>query len=541
MNKKLNSGLRELISGLAEKLEAGENILPQYDTTNLAGHPAYSLPPELKLLSILNTSKLQPQFYRSQKATVVELYGLIEKLASEDPYLVAQMIVWSRCCGEGMRSVNSLAAAMLSQYISGTDWARRFYGRFDKKTTKTDEPKGGCVWRLDDMLEIKDFYYAMTGRPLTNAMKKGFASVLETADNYALTKYKKTVIDITNLVHPDIKKSKALTEVDGIKYHTIDAIMKGYSVDAETWESANSEAGQIVAQAVKDGTLTEEQAKEVLREAKNDNWEQLLDEGKLGILAAIRNLRNILKGGSQTVIDKVASLVSDGVKIREGKVMPYQLELAQSIVKELNLPGSRQLMSALEQGMVEALPNLKELLPGRTLVMVDCSGSMTDEVTGPYAGCRARCIDKAAILAAMLAKGTDADIIRFGDHALWYNYNPEDSLGTIADGIKKSYMGGTRISTAFDLIRKDGEVYDRIFLLSDNQANHGCLRSSYRQYLNIADPYVYCIDLCGYGTVPLAGEKVHYYNGYGYSMLDNIASIEFRPNDHIEQVRKVKI
>lgn len=539
MNKaKFNQGLKDLMTKYREEQE---KHVPQYDTTNLQGHAAYSLSEEEQLLALLNTSKLEPQFYRSQSGTVTKLMALIYSLATEDPYWVAQAIVWSRCCGEGMRSINQLAAAILAPYISGLDWSKRFYSNFDKKTAQSERPTGGIIWRLDDMLAIKEYNYALTGKPLTNAMKKGFASVLEKADSYSLAKYKKTVIDISNLTHPDVSKSRAEVEIDGNVYKVLDAIMKGLPVEAETWESANSEAGQIVAEAVKSGDITEEQAKEVLKEAKNDNWEQLLDEGKLGILAAIRNLRNILQGGRESVIDKVAELVSNGEKIREGKIMPYQLELAQSIVKELNLQGNRKLVAALETGMIEAMPNLKELLPGRTLVMVDCSGSMTDRITGPYAGCRARCIDKAAILAAMLAKGTDADIIRFGSRAQWFNYNPNDSLGSIAGAISKTNMGGTDISSAFNLIRSEGRVYDRIFLLSDNEANHGCLRSTYRQYLQIANPYVYCIDLCGYGTTPLAGEKVHYYNGYGYSMLDNIASIEFQAHDYLELVKQVVI
>lgn len=70
----------------------------------------------------------------------------------------------------------------------------------------------------------------------------------------------------------------------------------------------------------------------------------------------------------------------------------------------------RKLVTALEAGMTAALPNLKELLRGRTLVMVDCSGSMTTPCYSGRSRIRHSCIDKAAILAAMLAKGVDAGI-----------------------------------------------------------------------------------------------------------------------------------
>ncbi|MCD8306001.1 MAG: VWA domain-containing protein [Prevotella sp.] len=526
----------------AATVTAAQNI-PDYDGKNRQGYDAYALEDELRLLSMLNTVKLEPQYYRSESETLTDLKDLVWKLGQKDAYFVAQSIVWSRCLGEGMRSVNHLAAALLAPFAAGTDWGRRFYGPFDKKT-KTG---GGCVYRLDDMSEIKDAFSALNKSPLTNAMKKGFASALLSAGPYELAKYSKTVIDITNLVHPDVSKSKATVTLDGKEVNVIDALMKGQTIPADTWERANSEAGQIVAEAVKTGKLSQEKAKEVLAQAKNDNWEDLLKEGKLGILAAVRNLRNILDGDSRSVIDLVCNLVQDGGKIRDGKVMPYQLELAMTAVQEFDkgkTATGRQVLDALERGMVTALPNLRTLLTGRNLVIVDCSGSMTWHAVAPDGkSLKASCLDKAAILAAMLAKGANADIIVFGSNAQRLPYNPGDSLTTIAAEIKKNELGGTNISSAFDLITGERVKYDRIFLLSDNEANRGCTRSSYKSYVQqVCSPYVYCVDLAAYGSRPLKNDgKVNYYYGYGYSMLDDVARLEFKPEAHIERVRKIII
>lgn len=514
--------------------------MPEYDTVNCQGHAAYSVPEQLQLLSMLNTLKVEPQYYRSENELIRELRDLIFKLASVDPYFVAQAIVWSRCCGEGMRTINHLAAALLAPFAAGTEWGKRFYSSFDKKSKK----RGGCIYRLDDMSEIKDAFSALNTTVLTNAMKKGFASVLENASAYELAKYKKTTIDISNLTHPNIGSSKATVTIDGKEMNVIDALLKGMTISADTWETANSEAGQIVAQAVKEGKLTKEKAEKVLNEAKNDNWEGLLNEGKLGILAAVRNLRNILKGDRDSVIDKVAELVKDGAKIRQGKVMPYQLEQAMTIVQDTSSTAAgRKLVAALETGMITALPNLKELLTGRTLVMVDCSGSMAIPCYSGKDRLRHSCIDKAAILAAMLAKGADADIVVFGSRAERMAYNPNDSLSTISNRIKRYSLGGTNISSAFDLIRREHARYDRIILLSDDEANYGCTRSSYKQYITeVCSPYVYCVDLASYGSTPLKNEgKVNYYYGYGYSMLDDVARLEFNPQAHIEKVKQIEI
>lgn len=514
--------------------------MPEYDTVNRQGYAAYSVQDELRLISMLNTLKVEPQFYRSENEIIKELRDLVFKLAGTDPYFVAQAIVWSRCCGEGMRTINHLAAALLAPFAAGTEWGKRFYGPFDKKSKK----RGGCIYRLDDMSEIKDAFSALNTTVLTNAMKKGFASVLENASAYELAKYKKTTIDISNLTHPNVAKSKAMVTVDGKEMNVIDALLKGMTISADTWETANSEAGQIVAQAVKDGKLTKEKAEQVLNDAKNDNWEGLLDEGKLGILAAVRNLRNILNGDRASVVDKVAELVQNGEKIRQGKVMPYQLEQAMTIVKEeFSSSHSRKLLTALENGMVTALPNLKNLLTGRTLVMIDCSGSMHAKCYSGKSQINASCINKAAILGAMLAKGVNADIILFGSRARRLSYNPNDSLTTIANAIKAVNLGSTSISSAFDLIRRENVAYDRIILLSDYEANSGCTRSSYSRYITeVCSPYVYCVDLAVYGSTQLKNDgKVNYYYGYGYSMLDDVAKLEFNPQAHIEKVKQIVI
>lgn len=539
--KTRNAQLKATIGKIPTKEVVKEVVnMPEYDTVNRQGYAAYSVPEQLQLLSMLNTLKIEPQYYRSEDETIRELRDLIFKLASVDSYFVAQAIVWSRCCGEGMRTINHLAAALLAPFASGTTWGKRFYSAFDKKSKN----HGGCIYRLDDMSEIKDAFSALNTTVLTNAMKKGFVSVLENASAYELTKYKKTTIDIANLTHPNISKSKATITIDDKEMKVIDALLKGMTISADTWEAINSEAGQIVAQAVRENKLTIEEAEKVLTEAKNDNWESLLDEGKLGILAAVRNLRNILKGGKDSIIDKVAELVQNGDKIRQGKVMPYQLEQAMTIIQNSNpTEAGRKLLTALEVGMTTALPNLKELLTGKTLVMVDCSGSMNIYCYSGKREIKQSCIDKAAILAAMLAKGVNADIIIFGSKAQRMSYNPNDSLSTISKHIKEYDLGGTCISSAFDLIRKERARYDRIILLSDNEANYGCTRSSYKQYITeVCSPYVYCVDLASYGSTPLKNEgKVNYYYGYGYSMLDDIARLNFNPQAHIEKVKQIEI
>jgi hypothetical protein len=327
---------------------------------------------------------------------------------------------------------------------------------------------------------------------------------------------------------------------------TIDAIMKGLSVSADTWEVAQSDAGQEVAKAVKEGKIDKDDAEKILKEAKAENWDGLLNEGKLGILAGLRNIRNILiNDAKESTIDKLCSLLSDHEMIRKGKIMPYQMDLAQEVlVSEFNDSNSRRVAQALLKGYESAIPNLKDILPGRTLVMVDFSGSMgTPMTSGSRGGKRYKssCLDKAALIASTIAKATNADIIRFGSSAEYVNWNASSDVFTLANSMKKS-MGGTSLYTAWQVAQSSGRQYDRLFILSDNECNMGSTYKAYMNYVkSVGSPYVYSVDLAGYGTTQLVGDKVRYYYGYGYSMFDDIAKSEFNPNNHLEKVKQIVI
>ena len=561
---KTNSKLASVIGTKQPKPNlVNASKIPTPDTTNQQGYSAYSQDKWLTLLTMLNTLKFEPQYYRSQTQTLKELQTLIDNCAKEDLYLTCQCIVYSRCLGEGMRTISHASSVFIAPYISGQEYSKRFYGLWNKK-----EQKGGVIFRPDDMAEILAGYVALNGQvqqtvttvngvpvsndvktsgpKLSNAMKKGFKSALESLDTYSLLKYKSNLIDIINLVHPSPKLSKATVEYNGEKVSTIDAIMKGYNVSANTWEVNQGEAGQIVAKAVKEGKLTEEEAKETLTQAKADNWKELLDTNKLGILAALRNLRNVLLNNPESsTITKLCELVSNPSLIREGKIMPYQLDLANEImIAEFNSPYARQISMALAKGYELAIPNLSALIPGQNVIFLDQSGSMGYEIKlpGQKHSSRTSCISKAALIAATIAKATNADIIVFGSSAKYVQYNPNQDVFTLARQLATADMGGTNLATAWNLAQASGRKYTRTFILSDNECNRGNTYSSYMSYVkNVGHPYVYSVDLAGYGTNCIAGEKVRYYYGYGFAMFDDIAKSEFNAQYHLDKVRKVVI
>ena len=553
--KSRNAQLQATLGAIAPKERiVAANSVPKEDTVNLQGHAAYALPDELRLVSMLNTLKLQSQFYKSDNDQMKELRDLIEKIGLRDPKFVAQAIVYSRCLGEGMRSINHLAAALVAPFISGQEYAKRFFGAFDKKGKK-----GGTIFRMDDMSEIKDAWFALGQKGLPASMRKGFASVLENADTYQLAKYKNTVIDISNLVHPNSKLSKAEVEVEfegqKVKMKALDAIMKGIAVAADTWETAQSEAGQIVAKAVREGKLDKQEAEKVLAEAKADNWEGLLKDGKLGVLAALRNIRNMMKNPRQEMIEAWCKLITDPAKVRQALILPIHFDLAYDVVD--NEFGqnkyANKVRQALQDGYIAALPNLAAAFPGKTLIVVDNSGSMggfpvSDGKTAVhynygYSKRTQTAGYKAGLIAATFAAATGGDIIQFGSSAHWFQYNRNENVFSLAKKVCTASDGWTNPHAAFELITRERKAYDRIIFISDNEVNGRVTSEAYKEYVRrVCDPYVYGIDLCSYGTTPLKRDgKVQYFFGYGPSMYESVASSEFNPAEHIEKIRAIEI
>ena len=541
MAKFRNDKLRKSLETLQPKPQLVEAMtIPKPNTVNRQGHAAYELDKWLRLITMLNTLKIENQFYRSETDTIKELKELVDYCAIENPYLVAQCIVYSRCVGEGMRSVNHLAASFLAPYCAGKDWGKRFYSLWNKKTQS-----GGTIFRPDDMAEIISCFSAMNKTKATNSMKKGFANAIETLDAHLLLKYKSALVDVINLVHPDPKKSKAVVDYNNTKVNVIEAIMKNYPISADTWEVAQSDAGQEVAKAVKAGKISKAEAETILTEAKAENWAGLLNDGKLGILAALRNIRNILNTVTDpSTIQKLADLLSNPEAIRKGKIMPYQIDLANEVIlAEFNSSEARKISAALNAGYLEAVPNLAETLPGRNLVIIDFSGSMTARVHDPNRKTNyiSSCADKASLLAATIAKSTNADIIRFGSSANYYSWNANSDVFSIAKHMRTD-LGGTNLSTAWNLAANSGKTYDRVFILSDNECNKGNSYSAYMKYVQkVGSPYVYSIDMAAYGTTQIVGDKVAFYYGYGFSMFEDIAKNEFNPNYHLDKIKKIVI
>ena len=362
---------------------------------------------------------------------------------------------------------------------------------------------------------------------------------------------------MSNLVHPNSSKSKATVTIDGKTMKVLDALMQGINIPADTWEHANSEAGQEVAKAVREGKISKNEAEKILAEAKNDNWESLLTDGKLGVLAALRNIRNMMKNPRKSVIDAWCKLITTDGLIRKSLVLPMQIDLAyETVMREFaNADYSPKVQQALLDAYEMSIPNLTSVLSGKTCVIVDCSGSMGCAVNidgysnGNNWWNSARretesCSYKAGLIAATICKATNADVIKFGSDAKYFGYNKNTNVFALAKQIGTHDYGATYPYRAFELMRNMRKSYDRIIFISDNEVNSYNLTSdSYRRYIHdVCSPYIYAVDLAAYGTTPISNDnKVQYYYGYGSQLFDDISKNEFNPNYHIDKISKVVI
>lgn len=513
--------------------------------TNHQGGVSVKLDPKLELVSIL-ANGFDNTYYEKLSDREVRFSDLIRQIAKKDLEFVAKALVYTRSV-IGQRSVTHFGSVALASELSGNELAKRFFSKRDRK-----ENRGGIVYRIDDMLEILACYQALNpGKPMPNSMKKGFREALENADTYELAKYQGkgksvSLVDLVNLVHPRPSK-----EMEG----TFKSLMEGSLKQFNTVEDKNTTSGQEVAKKVKEGKITKEQAEVELKEAKETNYRELIESKKIGYLALIRNLRNILTSSSDTdLLDLVCKMIVDKDAIQKSLVFPYQIDLAMEMIMDLSssVSNRNKVVKALNDAYELAIPNMAQMeMNGRTAVVLDTSGSMGTPIrlSNKNSG-SASCLDKGALIAATFAKGLNADVYEFANHCTAVKtVNPLDSVNTIKKAILNSASnGGTDFNSIFSTLKKNGQ-YDRVFIISDMQgrddliSNNRWGSNTFKSYCNeFNQPHVYCVDLCGYGTSMFKpNSKVYQIFGYSAEMYEMAKKMEIDPKALIKEIEAIVI
>ena len=499
--------------------------------TNHQGGENYKLDPKYELIGILATG-FDNTYYEKLSDRETRFKNLIVELAQKDPEFVAKALIYARSV-MGQRSVTHFGTVALTPYLSGRTLARKFFSKRSRKVNM-----GGIIYRLDDLLEIVACYkHFNPGKPLSSAMKKGFKAALENADEYELAKYQGkgkniSLVDVVNLVRP--KPSEGMQEA-------FKKLMNGELKQFNTVEDKNTTAGKEVAEKVKSGKITKEEAKVELDQAKEANYIELIGTKKIGYLALLRNLRNILQTSSnKDLITEACVLLTDEKFIRKSLVFPHQIDLAlEVLLQDVRASKALPFIKALDKAYELAIPNLTELFPtGNTAVIFDSSGSMTSTIrlqNGKQGSKSA--IEKAALVAATLGKGINADVYHFADRTEQIKFNPLDSINNIKNSFlkKQGSVGyGTEFNSIFTTI---SNKYDRIFIISDMQG------ASYVSPSNYNKMHTYSINICGYSTStlkPTTG-KLYQLSGYTSEMYELVRKVEIDPKAVLKAIEAIEI
>jgi len=466
---------------------------PRGLTTNLAGGEAFVETPKLELATLLLTSTLRDQYYRTADAAAQRVKDLISQTG--DKKFVAKAAIYARK-EAGLRSVTHLVASELARSVKGEKWTAKFYDR--------------VVHRPDDALEILACYIATHGRPIPNALKKGLGAALARFDEYQLAKYRKTraeiaLVDAVNLVHPP--------HTDALR-----KLVNGTLAPAETWETKLTQAG----------AAAENEAQ--LDALKKDAWSQLLTSRKIGYFALLRNLRNILETAPELTDDAIA-LLTDTRLIKKSLVMPFRFTTALEALQSSGLANASRVLEALNDAVDQSLDNVPRFA-GKTLVALDGSGSMMG-----------RPIKIGALFAATLAKANDADVMLFSDSANYVSLNRRDSTLSVATWLEsKCASAGTNFHAIFQQATR---AYDRIIILSDMQGwiGHIAPTSSFDAWKKKYDatPRVFSFDLNGYGTLQFPQRDVYCLAGFSDKTLETLKQLDSDQAAFLRQIEAIEL
>jgi hypothetical protein len=298
------------------------------------------------------------------------------------------------------------------------------------------------IRRADELGEFVSLYWKDGRQPLSAQVKKGLAKVFNTFDEYQLGKYnrdeKVKLRDVAFLAHVrptedgqvELKERKYKNGTVKILKRTLGSklnkLVTGTLATPDTWEVGLS--------AGKD---------------KAETFRRLLAEGKLGGLAFLRNLRNMMEAGiSKTELIQLAQ------NVRFNRVLPFRFIAAAKVVGQLE--------DLIEPLMLQATADLPRLT-GKTAVLVDVSGSMNSTMSGKSDLWR---VD-AAIGLAILAREVCEEVVIAGFESIVHPVRPRRGFA-LRDELNK-YGGGTDIDAA--VAWANSQNADRLILITDEQSH----------------------------------------------------------------------
>jgi hypothetical protein len=463
---------------------------------------------ELFLLAVANFVS-QQTFYETGADRDDRFATLVRELAVTDPEWTAGLLGWLR--GEGnLRTASVVGAA---EYVKARLDAGATGGPSNRQVVDS------VLRRPDEPGELLAYWTATYGRNVPKPVKRGVAdSVRRLYSGKSLLKYDTAAKgyrfgDILNLVHavPDPDKP---WQGELFRY----ALDRRHNPDTAVPPASNRTLvahRELMALPVEErrAVVTSEGGAERLA-AAGMTWEALagwlqgpMDKAaweavipSMGAMALVRNLRNFDQAGvSDEVAAQVAARISDPAEVARSRQFPFRYLAAYQHAPSLRWA------YPLEQALGHSLANVPAL-PGRTLVLVDRSGSMWGPLSSRSQLNRA---DAAAIFGTALAlRAERADLVQFGTTSAEVRFRKGESVLKILE--RFGNLGGTDTTGA---VRRHYRKHDRVLIVTDEQYAYSHYGDPTEQVP--ADVPVYTWNLAGYraGHGPSGKANRHTFGG----------------------------
>jgi len=451
---------------------------------------SYKQPEKEELVFSLLSSFMEDTYYEKLDDRLKRLEPLVKSIAEKDPEFIARLAYVVRKEFH-MRSSFHVLMALFAKYHKGDSLVK--------------DTLVNCVERPDDLFEI----IAIGGKPIPNAIKKGTDIALSRFDEYQLAKYRGvgrnfSLVDIFNLIHPKPTEDKK---------ELYEKVVEGSLKNISTWEAQLSSGRDKV-----------------------KVWSEMINSGKLGYMAMLRNLRNILQYCNDEDIKNVCSVISNKDRVLKSKQLPFRflsayraLNDSDGITFEKSSSGAELMTDALERALKHSIGNIP-LLYGKTAILSDNSGSMRGDSGGSSLLSRFSSVkssDIANLFATLYWLRADNTYVGlFGDKLIAPRLNRTKNLFEnfkIIDSEAKKCGASTEegVFKFFEEIISKKQMVDRIVIFSDCQVGRGCkwydtgsrradsFNKLFQKYMQINPSCkVYSIDLRGYGNKMVSGGLV---------------------------------
>lgn len=477
---------------------------------------------ELFLLAVANFAS-ENTFYEKGDARNARFKGLIRQVAIEDPEWVVRMLRW-------LRSEANIRTASI---IGAVEFVK---ARLDAKVPSVpayelpgfSSDRGleravidAVQQRADEPAEVLAYWTSTYGRPIPKAVKRGVADGINRLYNeFSFLKYDTGTAafrfgDVIQLVGPKVNEMVAASVLKDPTHQQVQAWMERtralYRFAVERRRGNDPVPGEQLRIISGNADLREELARdpkmritpELLQNTgmtwqnilsllgnkvdKKVLWEALIPT--MGYMALLRNLRNFDEAKvSDQVAAKVIARLTDPEEVARSRQFPFRFLSAYKATQHTLRWGY-----ALEQALSLSLSNVP-VLAGRTLVLVDLSGSMSASAGGNLSD-MTRAEVAALFGSAVALRAQDATLAWFDTSSGQIQLPSNSALLNVVKSFPRG-GGGTATGTA---VRRWFNGHDRVVIITDEQAH--------------TDVYGYRVDSTVPASVPmytwnLAGYKV---------------------------------